>query len=634
MRTVLYIIGLQLAALTGFAQDKPEYNAAFIPDSLRKNANSVYRLYDKTMEISRPGKATMRIREVITVLNEADKRSLNFVDYTDKFRKLDDVDITLYDGQGKRLKKYKRKDMKEELLSDDGTFLQEARLLYTIVSGITYPITVEQEYTIQLNGILDIDDFYAQYYEQSIQHGKLTIKTTADNKVRYKNYRCQLQPDIKTEGNNIIYTWEVNNAKALEYEAGGPSLRETAPRVIIAPTLFEMDGYGGDMSSWQSFGRWYYELSNRASDIPESSKQTLTAIAAKGATSREKIRLLYEYLQKNNRYVSIQLGIGGWQPFPASYVDKKKYGDCKALSNYMQAMLGAIGIRSYQALINAGYNSPAVDRDFSCNKFNHVILCVPMNKDTIWLECTSNNAAFGVLGNFTENKNALLITDNGGVLAATPRSNAKDNILSAVTTVALKEDGSGNAAIQLQYSGEVMDMMDYVLRADASDQVNWWVNSIGGKQPDHFTLASKAKNGSTATAEIGLAIEQVPDFGSGSKYFLAPRLYKIWNRKLSSVINRKTDFYFEYPTIKTDTTIYVLPAGYSAETLPKPARLQFAHGSYESEYRYDAGKNAITCSARLVLNEMKISPAHYPETKTFFDAMQKEESQKIVIKKD
>jgi hypothetical protein len=115
-------------------------------------------------------------------------------------------------------------------------------------------------------------------------------------------------------------------------------------------------------------------------------------------SDKDKVRFLYRYLQQNMRYVSVQLGIGGLKPFPAMFVDQKKYGDCKALTNYMGALLRAVNIPSCYAIVNAGTNAKPADPKFPDNVFNHVILCVPLKNDTTWLECTSNTQPFGQLG--------------------------------------------------------------------------------------------------------------------------------------------------------------------------------------------------------------------------------------------
>jgi transglutaminase-like putative cysteine protease len=110
-------------------------------------------------------------------------------------------------------------------------------------------------------------------------------------------------------------------------------------------------------------------------------KAEIQQITANCKTPLEKMEKIYGLLQQKTRYISVQLGIGGWQPFDATYVAEKGYGDCKALSNFTKAMLEVVGIPSYYTIIRAGENATEINPAFPANQFNHAILCVPLPKD-------------------------------------------------------------------------------------------------------------------------------------------------------------------------------------------------------------------------------------------------------------
>ena len=133
----------------------------------------------------------------------------------------------------------------------------------------------------------------------------------------------------------------------------------------------------------------------------------------------KKVAVLYDYLQKNTHYVLVTFGIGGLQPYEASYVARNKYGDCKALSNFMVALLKEAGIKSYPVAIWGGEEEREFVKDFPSHQSNHIICAVPIEKDTVWLECTTSQfLPAGYLSWFTANRFGLLISENGG----SPRS--------------------------------------------------------------------------------------------------------------------------------------------------------------------------------------------------------------------
>ena len=113
-----------------------------------------------------------------------------------------------------------------------------------------------------------------------------------------------------------------------------------------------------------------------------------------------------------------------------------------------------------------------------------MILCAPLKGDTTWLECTSTSSDFGSLGSFTENRNALLVTAEGGVLVTTPKSKQSENTFNLTTKVHLLEDASGTSESVLNtkglYKGEVTR---YIVDEKKDDQKEYLVRNLGFLQP-------------------------------------------------------------------------------------------------------------------------------------------------------
>jgi hypothetical protein len=634
MKKTILLSGFLFAQLCLHAQENL-YIKESIPAALLAKSNSVKRYSKDEFIITDESHAIYKHKEIVTILNQEAEDELNLAEYTDSFDKLEDVQITLYNKFGIAGKTIRKKDLMSHAVGGD--LMNDAMLYYIGLSAAQtdYPVTIEKSYTTKYSGLLNYPSFDIISPQQSVEQALYTVTVPKDLGLRFKNQSTDIKPVITEENNKTTYNWEVKNLPAMPGEVGGVRWESRYPKVWLAPKKFKMNDYSGDMTTWGNFGKWDASLCEKANDLPMQAKARLNELVSGAKNDHEKINILYNYLQDNFRYVSIQLGIGGFKPFPASFTDQKKYGDCKGLSNYMHSCLAAVGIKSYMALINAHYNAAPVDPDFPINRFNHMILCVPLTTDTVWLECTSTTNACGVLGSFTENRNALLLTENGGVLVKTPFSKASQNTLSVTNVVELTENGiGGKMNSSIATTGDFRSNFIQALQnATTNDQKSYLVKTLELPSPDEFDFVMPANiKQQNLVCSMNVSFEKIAAFKSGSKIFLNRQIQKSLTFTMPDNSNRTQDYYFEFPFQKTDSTVYILPEGFTIEHLPEPANFSCKYGTYVSKCVYDKTKRTITSTASMELSQYKIPPADYMETNLFLKKIVGDGSQKIIVK--
>jgi transglutaminase-like putative cysteine protease len=391
----------------------------------------------------------------------------------DRLRKITVFDGTLYDANGQQLKKVKNKDIKD-YSAVQNNMLDDNRIKVYDFNYRVYPYTVEYEVEIKFNNTYIFPAWVPLSSEElSVEGSSYTLIVPLNYIVRHKAFNYKGEPESTTEKNKKVMKWKVSGLSAIKIPYASPQWNELTTMVFFAPSDFEMEGYKGNASTWQEFGKFSLALNTGRDKLPETISQKVRELTNGVAEPKEKIKVLYNFLQQNTRYISIQLGIGGLQPFEASFVAQKGYGDCKALSNYMYSLLNAAGIKSYYTLVNGGrdISDKYMVEDFPSDQFNHVILCVPLSRDTMWLECTSQTEAAGYMGGFTGNRKALLITENGGVLVATPRYGLKENTQLRTIKAKLEADGTLKMDIAASYKGVQQDFLSQRIDNLSKDMV-------------------------------------------------------------------------------------------------------------------------------------------------------------------
>jgi hypothetical protein len=605
------IVCLVLCSGVATARGDNQYPVKDIPDSLKKNVDVVFREDHMRFTIHARDRSTLYVHQVITILNENGKHYASEVIGYDKLSKVTLFKGVNYDVNGVQVRRLKSSEIYDQSAHDGFSLYNDGRLKAASLSYGSYPYTVEFEYEIEYKSLFFIPGFNVVGERTSVQNSSYQLVYPLELKPKYKALNINDEPKIsKTDKGMETCIWTFTNLKPITFDPMGPGVGELTPRIMASPSIFEYDGYAGSANTWDEFGKWIGGLNKNRNVLPPETQQRIKEITATKTTQEEKVKAVYQYMQGRTRYVSIQLGIGGFQPFEASLVDKVGYGDCKALSNYMVSMLEVIGVKSNYALIKAGYDVGPMKVDFPGSQFNHAVVLVPNGADTLWLECTSQTNPFGYMGKFTGNRNALAITESGAKIVRTPHYPAELNVQSRKAEVKVDALGNATALVKTRYSGLKYEAsgLDNILDDQFDEQKKWIERTT--EIPSFNVISYKMENheGKIPAAVVSLDL-QLNRYASvnGKRMFLTPNLMTKTSFAPAKVEHRKSKVVIREGFLHIDSIHYRIPDNIYPEGLPESKKFTSIFGEYESQYILDQGK-------LLYVRKFKFKEGTYPES--------------------
>ena len=627
-----FLLGLFLFLILGkgFASE-PVYPVWLIPDSLKENANVVIRFDDFSVDISNNYNAYISNRYAVTILNSRGDDHAEFLAPYDKLAKLSSFSIRIYDANGQLLEDVKSKEVQDYSAIPGFSLYQDTRVKYYKPSIRKYPFTMVISYQYTLNGYSQLPRWQPQSSpDMAIEKAVFTLSMPEENQVKWLEKNMPNERTERRDGKIITCTWEINRLAAFKPEFMQPYMKDVLPVVLVAPLDFNLEGYKGNMETWKSYGLWANQLLEGKNNLPEETQIKMRELIAGSADTIEMVRRIYQYMQQHTRYVSIQLGIGGFQPFDAETVDRVGYGDCKALTNYTKSLMEAVQIPAVYNLVRAGDEASRIITGFPSQQFNHVILSVPLANDTLWLECTNQDMPFAYLGTFTDNRRALAITDNGGVLVRTKSYEADSNLICTKATFHLDADGNCNADFDICYNGLQYDEVFGFIHADAENQRKWLIDEFYIPNSELTDYAVTNLPGLTPQAKLKVNFE-INRYGvkSGKRMFVALNPVDAFPDIPAREEERRFDIELRESYIHTDSIVFKLPAGYRIEYLPPQVELSSDFGQFSAKVEQANGMVIYHRCLKVVEGRYDVST--YNEFYDFYSKIVKSDKAKLVL---
>ncbi|MGA8437979.1 MAG: DUF3857 and transglutaminase domain-containing protein [Candidatus Sulfotelmatobacter sp.] len=458
-------------------------------------------------------------------------------------------------------------------------------------------------------------------------------------------------PEVRATQVGGLSQWAITDVKEIRSEPEMPPRDGVAGSMIVS--FFPSGGRAlNGFANWDDMGKWYGELLGGRLEASPAIKQEVVALAALKSTQLQKMQALAEFVQRNVRYVAIELGIGGWQPHSAPEVFAHRFGDCKDKATLLRSMLQEIGIDTYHVIIytERGAVTPQTPAHHG---FNHAILAIklpdglndpsliatiehPKLGRILFFDPTNELIPFGQLPGYLQANYGLLVTPGGGELIELPQQPSMMNSIQRTAKLTLDPTGTLRGDVKEVRLGERASSERWRLRTVTkdTDRIKPIEELLGSSLASfHLTRASLI-NFQQTDQPFGFNYSfESPNYAktAGNLLLVRPRVF---GNKASGLLEtkepRRFPIEFEEPTRDTDTFEITIPSGYVVDDIPPPVDADYGFASYHS--KTEVNGNVVEYTRSFEVKELSVPVSRAEELRRFYRIIASDERNTMVLK--
>ncbi len=604
------------------------------PESLPKNVNSVVNFSNVDIEITGKFIMTETYQWSITVLNPSGNAHVRpAISYGPKQR-ITAMTAEVFDRNGRRIKSFKKRDSRDRTIISDAAVFLDYRISFFEYTPTSYPYTFRfkakrrGENTAFIPDWIPISDEYqavnSSTYSLSYPNG-WNLTTSELNFATF---------EVTRNNDPGSYRLQVENIEPFQDEYRSVSTERFLPRASLSLNHFRLEGVTGKVDSWSEFGRWYRDNMLQGLDkVPEATLNEVLSLVEGKNDQLEKARLIYDYAQSKTRYVNIAVGIGGWKPMSVEDVLRTGYGDCKALSLFTKTLLRAAGIQAYYTIVYAGSQPRDIDSTQVTIQGNHIILYVPLDDTTVWLETTGSSIPFGYLGTHSDDRLVISLTDDGAIVHKTPKLADSVNKQASSAIIEVMSDGSFRTDISIISKGIQYGMRSHLATMRYADIENFYKNHwnyLQGVMINSYEIAPD-KRKIMLREDINLASHSIGSV-AGNRILITAALLNRYYSVPPRHPNRKYPIEILRGFVDEDHYVIIVPEGFKIEHIPEDIYLDSKFGDYSLKFS-NTGDNILEIVRKIHMKSGLFAPGCYEDYYRFRRDISRFDQTNLIIQK-
>ena len=453
-----------------------------------------------------------------------------------------------------------------------------------------------------------------------------TLTIPANTPFYTENRNTDITPVITEKDGYAQYVWQMTELDGVEMESGMPPIDDMQPVVYVST-----------MNDWQTIDDWYSQLFNPTQKPAQNIAQLAKQLFAGLNSDKDKVKAVFEYVQKNVRYIGAHVNRGGYQPHTAEEVLNNAYGDCKDQTTLIVALLSEGGVEAYPALVNT-YNGSMIFDDLPSLNFNHMITYVTTKEGGYWLDTSGQTGTFPGITALLGDKTTFVVDGSKGRLVTIPAVQPEDNVANVKIDYRVAEKQIGisvnmafdgevetNLRNYYQYSPEKLVVVEQLLSPFAHEnRVSSFEASDPADVATPFVISGEFDNLLTLNDEID-NFHYTMSYGQILKVFTG-------FSALEPPASRQQGMYIQVPITVNIESVYPTPWAEAKLAYQELAK-NFQNPFFEVTHSAEANDDKVIAKTTFVLFAQTISAQDYPEFYAAIDAFQKQSESLFVFEK-
>lgn len=559
-------------------------------------------------------------QEKLSLSNINHDISDQYIGFT-SFNEISDIESYFYEPEGSKYKKTKIDNIVTSSRSDNTVFFddyQSKRIVFPNMhagckSEVSYKEKVKDPHLI---GYFRFTNFFP------VEFAEFSITYPKEVNISYKVFNdWDNIVEIKTEESKRTTTVKISVS---EYIPGYSLQNDFDSDYYIPHVVFYINDYKACeenidvIPDLEGLHNWYYSITSKSNFVSPEIKALSDSITTGTDSSIEKMRSIFYWVQDNIRYVAFEDGYGGFVPREADLVVKRKYGDCKDMTNLTTQLLKAAGINAYLSWVGTRsipytyYDIPTIYND------NHMVCTAEIDGRYYILDATAYTS-INYPSKFILGKDVLIsISENEFKVIDVPeieydKNTITDSINLSIDNSTLK--GTGTVTLSGYYDFDLANQANY---SDKENERRKIENHVG-KGSDKFQLDNYSLKNFKSREENNIIEYEfhIPDYVTS----LENHIYV--NLNLSTPYSKRDIDMNEkiyalslgnHTKIRVKNTLQI-PENYSATYLPE--KISYHHEQFGFDVKYEISDNQVIYNFDLYLKTLKVEQKDFENWNQF-----------------